>query len=131
MNLINSVSKWVKNFISNSNESQRLFLLKTSARSTGKTPEIYVLFVKMVDADADEGFNSLEGILNCPVCFEDYGINDDNDIPRLLPCSHTLCGKCTQELIQKNSLQCPECRKHHPAENGAEVFHKTNTFCQL
>ena len=73
-------------------------------------------------ADADEDFNSLEGILNCPVCFEDYGINEDNDIPRLLPCSHTLCGKCTQGLIQKKSLQCPECRKCHPAENGARSF---------
>ena len=115
MNLINHVSKWAKCQIVT---SHKFFLVKISARSTGKTPE--TCFSKM--ADADVGFNSLEGILNCPVCFEDYGINDDNAIPRLLPCSHTLCGKCTRELIQKNSLQCPECRKYHPAENGTRSF---------
>ena len=73
-------------------------------------------------ADTNKDYDSLEGILNCPVCFEDYRPNDDNAIPRLLPCSHTLCGKCTQGLIQKNSLQCPECRKRHPVENGAKSF---------
>ena len=73
-------------------------------------------------ADANKNEDSLEGILNCPVCFEDYGINDDDVVPRLLPCSHTLCGKCTQGLIQKDSLQCPECRKCHHAEDGSRSF---------
>ena len=73
-------------------------------------------------ADTNKDYDSLDGILNCPVCFEDYRPNDDNSIPRLLPCSHTLCGKCTQGLIQKKSLQCPECRKRHPAENGVRSF---------
>ena len=109
-----------QNFVSNSNKSQQLFVGEDLGQIHGYDSSRSLVFVKM--AEADEGVDSLEGILNCPVCFEDYGINDDNVIPRLLPCTHTLCGKCTRELIQKKSLQCPECRKRHPAEHGMRSF---------
>ena len=43
-------------------------------------------------------------------------------IPRLLPCSHTFCHKCLNELLQDNSLECPECRSKHCGERGLRSF---------
>ena len=64
---------------------------------------------------------SLDGILSCPICFEDYGTEGDV-VPRLLPCTHTLCENCMKELFLNNSLECPECRKRHTAESGLKGF---------
>ena len=57
----------------------------------------------------------------CPVCFdvyEEYG----HLIPRILPCSHTLCHKCVEELLNNYTLVCPQDRQVHPAFQGAKSF---------
>ena len=46
-----------------------------------------------------------------------------NYIPRLLPCSHTICVKCvTKVLGSRNFLICPQCRKKHAAYSGVNAF---------
>ncbi len=45
----------------------------------------------------------------CPVCFEDYSA-DGRHVPLLLPCTHTLCRTCKQELVARHPqglLVCP------------------------
>ena len=65
--------------------------------------------------------NSLESLLSCQVCFEDFE-KDGNRVPRLLPCSHTLCECCIHQLIQKTRLECPECRTKHEAPREEKTF---------
>ena len=57
----------------------------------------------------------------CPVCFECYselGVS----VPRLLPCTHTMCHACVDTLIKNSTLVCPQDRKAHPAFSGVLSF---------
>ena len=36
---------------------------------------------------------------NCPVCFEVY-TEEEGLVPRLLPCTHTVCERCIKQLLQ-------------------------------
>ena len=45
----------------------------------------------------------------CSICLEKYEKQGDK-IPKLLPCSHTVCLQCTRQLIENSKLNCPECR---------------------
>ena len=69
--------------------------------------------------------DSLEHILACQICLEDFEESGEQ-IPRLLPCTHTLCEKCLKQLIKPtnrgNSVECPECRKKHTARKGVKTF---------
>ena len=64
---------------------------------------------------------SLAELLCCVICWENY---DEKviHIPRLLPCSHTVCESCVKDLITSDTLVCPECRKKHRAENKEKSF---------
>ena len=57
----------------------------------------------------------------CLVCFEEYGESGDH-IPRLLPCSHTLCEFCLRHLLKGTTLKCPECRMVHNSKHGVKTF---------
>ena len=63
----------------------------------------------------------LEEILFCQVCFEEFK-EDGDHVPRLLPCSHTLCHTCIGQLIQGNKIECPECRQKHEAKKEEKSF---------
>ena len=65
--------------------------------------------------------NEDDDTTNCPVCFEAYGEAEDH-VPRLLPCTHTVCEACVKRLLNRASLTCPECRMRHPAENEVRSF---------
>lgn len=46
-------------------------------------------------------------LLYCPICLDEF------DDPRWLPCRHTFCFKCLEQLKDNSSssyIQCPECR---------------------
>ena len=43
-------------------------------------------------------------------------------VPKILPCSHTLCETCLKILIRDNKLDCPECRVKHEATSGTISF---------
>ena len=63
----------------------------------------------------------IDDTTHCPVCYEAYEESGDN-MPRILPCYHTLCEKCVGELIERKSLTCPQDRKKHAAVNGVKSF---------
>ncbi len=66
---------------------------------------------------------SLDVLSNCSVCFEGFDLNVH--IPRILPCSHSLCHICITNLLTNSdgSLECPECRKqHNVGSEGVKTF---------
>ena len=60
--------------------------------------------------------DGLEYILACQICLEDFEETGDH-VPRILPCSHSLCEKCLIPLVRTSvrgkRVVCPECRKKH------------------
>ena len=68
-----------------------------------------------------DGSDNLEGILSCQVCFEDFE-PDGAHVPRLLPCTHTLCLTCIGQLIKRDMIECPECREKHEAKKDEKSF---------
>ena len=73
-------------------------------------------FLQMAEAP-----RSLEILLSCQVCFEEFE-EDGDHVPRLLPCSHTLCQTCLRRLIRGTRIECPECRKKHKAKKEEKSF---------
>ena len=56
--------------------------------------------------------------LTYPVCLEEF-THDGDKIPKLLPCSHTLCFSCLVKLVRANPwtpswIKCPECEGFNP-----------------
>ncbi|XP_071513119.1 uncharacterized protein [Panulirus ornatus] len=52
--------------------------------------------------------------LSCPICFEDYDIQDARRAPKLLLCLHTFCYDCARKLWRNDgSLECSLCRMLH------------------
>ena len=62
-----------------------------------------------------------DDLTNCPVCFDEY-TKTGGRIPKILPCSHSLCEKCLEVLIRNNKIDCPECRVKHEATSGTRSF---------
>ena len=60
-------------------------------------------------------------MLSCVVCLEEFEESGEH-IPRLLPCTHTLCEACVKQLIRYQRLECPECRAKHDAKNEEKSF---------
>ena len=70
--------------------------------------------------------NSLEFLMECGICFEDFSLEGDH-VPRILPCSHTLCEMCIRNILKRkpkdaNLLECPMCKVKHPVSQGARSF---------
>ena len=72
----------------------------------------------------EETTDEIDDTVNCLVCFEKYQGSGDH-VPRILPCSHTLCEKCIGTLFQvfTNTLDCPQCHvKHQGCRQGVRTF---------
>ena len=67
------------------------------------------------------GVTEVDELTSCPVCLEDFSEVVPH-VPRILPCFHTLCEHCVEQLLQNNSLECPECREKHGAPRGVKTF---------
>ena len=65
--------------------------------------------------------SEVDDLTSCPVCFEDF-TESGLQVPRILPCFHTLCEQCLEHLLKKNSMECPECRHKHKAPRGLKTF---------
>lgn len=65
--------------------------------------------------------------LECGVCAEVY--NEDDRIPRQLPCFHTFCSACLIRLGNRgNKIECSLCKTVHKINQGSTVnFYKDNT----
>ena len=46
-------------------------------------------------------------LATCRICKLDY--SDPSRSPLLLPCGHSACEKCLQDMFNKNSPTCPSC----------------------
>ena len=66
--------------------------------------------------------DSVDSFLACQICLEDFKETGDH-VPRLLPCTHTLCEKCLKQLVQGAFVECPQCRqKHRVVNNEVRTF---------
>ncbi|XP_071140516.1 transcription intermediary factor 1-beta-like [Mytilus edulis] len=64
--------------------------------------------------------------LECGICSELY--DEQNRIPKLLPCLHTLCMACLVGLNSGNKIKCPFCNKsHHIKREDIANLPKDNT----
>ncbi|XP_050739112.1 uncharacterized protein LOC127009801 [Eriocheir sinensis] len=54
----------------------------------------------------------------CPVCLTGY----DGTVqrPRTLPCGHTVCTLCIDQLEEQGRVACPECRVSHAVPEGEQ-----------
>ena len=63
----------------------------------------------------------------CPICSKGYRPNGEN-VPKFLPCSHTVCEKCIKrKLLKRDHLDCPQCSGLHFAHDGVGTF-PTNKY---
>ncbi|XP_067652133.1 E3 ubiquitin-protein ligase Midline-1-like [Haliotis asinina] len=68
-------------------------------------------------ASADLTYDMMEDELTCPVCLELFAD------PLMLPCSHSICKKCLQDILDnrlklgKEDVECPSCRKSTAVAN--------------
>ena len=64
----------------------------------------------------------MDDLCTCAVCYNTY--DGDSHVPRLLPCSHTLCNQCVHRLREYTGpvfnrpsliarVRCPQCLEHH------------------
>ncbi|XP_046640768.1 uncharacterized protein LOC124326148 [Daphnia pulicaria] len=71
----------------------------------------------------------VEDFVTCGVCLCEY----DEEIrkPKFLPCSHTVCFLCLQEIRRGDTITCPFCRKiiaKEPISGEAEWILPNNTY---
>ena len=71
-----------------------------------------------------------DAMTECPVCLKTYDESEAR-MPRLLPCTHTMCHTCLGSLIQGNKLVCLECSAEHHAANGAQTFFQNRYILRL
>ncbi|CAC5379846.1 unnamed protein product [Mytilus coruscus] len=65
--------------------------------------------------------------LECNICTELF--DEDDHIPRLLPCHHPFCSECLKRLgRRKDTIKCPTCNAVHKVKKNEPVdFPKDNT----
>lgn len=56
-------------------------------------------------------FQSINVPLECKVCLETY--EEANRRPRTLPCGHTFCSTCINNMLKDGMVSCPTCRTDH------------------
>ena len=60
--------------------------------------------------------NAISKILECPICFQEMSQ------PKMLPCQHTFCFKCTQKVATGNHVTCTLCQRKEEADDiGSEI----------
>ena len=75
--------------------------------------------------------DTLEDLLKCGVCLEEYQ-NSGPQIPRILPCSHTVCEWCVIQLLAAGgSLKCPECKAQQAAQDRERTFPQNRYLLRL
>ncbi|XP_050717822.1 uncharacterized protein LOC126999340 [Eriocheir sinensis] len=67
---------------------------------------------------AKKNMNTGGSPAECPVCMTGY----DGTVqrPRTLPCGHTVCTLCIDQLKVQGRVACPECRVSHAVPKGGQ-----------
>ena len=68
-----------------------------------------------------EALSSFDLLLTCSICFKEFE-DDGALVPRILPCSHSLCDTCIGQLIQGNQIECPKCKSRHEIRKEGKTF---------
>jgi hypothetical protein len=67
-----------------------------------------------------------DDLILCSTCTQEY--DDATRSPKLLPCLHTHCASCLEEVTSDDSVQCMTCSaKHYVPEVGIQGFPKDST----
>ncbi|XP_066941307.1 E3 ubiquitin-protein ligase trim-21-like [Macrobrachium rosenbergii] len=61
--------------------------------------------------------------LECDICSNEFS---DDHCPRILPCSHTLCGCCIDKLISSQTKACPVCKRAFTAVSAEDLLLNRN-----
>ncbi|XP_068216161.1 uncharacterized protein [Palaemon carinicauda] len=62
-------------------------------------------------------------VLECGVCTNPFS---EEHCPKILPCSHTFCCRCIDEIISNQTKACPFCREEFTASSTDDlVFNRT------
>ncbi len=86
--------------------------------SLGKTllKKGFVRFLPRFTMAAKLKQESLLDLIQCPLCLEEF------EEPRALPCLHTFCLSCLEQLVASNSqattVKCPLCKEEHAMPTG-------------
>ena len=90
----------------------------------------YGLFSGLFNCNSDKMMADADDMTECPVCLKIY---DESEVrmPRLLPCSHTICHGCLGTVIKGNSLVCTECKTKHQAAYGPKTFFQNRYILRL
>ncbi|XP_033107204.1 uncharacterized protein LOC117109070 [Anneissia japonica] len=76
--------------------------------------------MKMAESTAISKSDNCRDVCVCNICANEY---DEGDyVPKVLPCSHTICLLCVNKLIVGGSLSCPECRQKHPVPKAPSTL---------
>lgn len=57
--------------------------------------------------------------VGCEVCFLEF--DEKNRKPRVLPCGHTLCNVCVQDILHCTQIRCPFCRINHQVSSFEDL----------
>ncbi|XP_050739175.1 uncharacterized protein LOC127009849 isoform X2 [Eriocheir sinensis] len=69
---------------------------------------------------AKKNMNTGGSPAECPVCLAGY--DDTLQRPRTLPCGHTVCTLCIDQLEEQGRVACPECRVSHAVPEGGQFL---------
>ncbi|XP_068226636.1 putative leucine-rich repeat-containing protein DDB_G0290503 isoform X3 [Palaemon carinicauda] len=62
-------------------------------------------------------------VLECGVCTNPFS---EEHCPKILPCSHTFCCRCIEEIISNQTKACPFCREEFTASSTDDLlFNRT------
>jgi len=69
----------------------------------------------------------VETVITCPVCKRHF------DEPRMLPCSHTFCFQCIQQMTVQNNglLECPNHDGTMVEEAAIDRLPSNQVLCDL
>ncbi|XP_050715113.1 uncharacterized protein LOC126997924 [Eriocheir sinensis] len=80
---------------------------------------------------AKKNMNTGGSPAECPVCMTGY--DDTVQRPRTLPCGHTVCTLCIDQLKVQGRVACPECRVSHAVPKGGQfpVSYAVEAFIRM
>lgn len=69
----------------------------------------------------------VENAITCPICLKHF------DEPRMLPCSHTFCFHCIQQmtLLDNGLLECPNHDGTQIEQNQIDDLPSNQVLCDL
>ena len=65
----------------------------------------------------------------CPACFDAY-MASGGHVPRLLPCGHSLCEGCLENLLTIGRVRCPKDGKKFESTTGIRKFPQNESILQ-